>query len=87
MGSALPGHPAASQPYQMAALVGIAALLRARLAAHALLPLPDWRFPWAPDDGQVHGDMRSASVAFHFEVAITGVERVPSSGDGCAGPP
>jgi hypothetical protein len=39
----------------MAALVSVAALLRARLAAHALLQLPDRRFLWAPDDGQVHG--------------------------------
>ena len=58
---------AASQPYQMAALIGIAALLRARLAAHALLQLPDWRFPGAPDDGQVHDVMRPGAIAPRVE--------------------
>ena len=53
----------------------IAALLRTRLAAHALLQLPS-AFPWAPDDGQIHRVMRSAAIAPHFEIAIAGVGRV-----------
>ena len=58
---------ATSQPHQMAAFVGIAALLRAWLAAHALFR--------PPGDGRLHRVVRSASNAFHFQIAIAGVER------------
>jgi hypothetical protein len=82
MGSALPGHPCgvAAVPDGRAGRDSRAAPSTACSACAA--PFARLAFPWAPDDGQVHGVMRSASVAFHFEVAI----RVPSSGDGCAGP-
>jgi hypothetical protein len=52
-------------------LLWIAALLRARLAAHALLQLPDRRFPWAPDDGlsasPSHGD-GCAGLPYHANI-------------------
>ena len=57
---------ATSQPHQMAAFVG-SALLRAWLAAHALFR--------PPGDGRLHCVVRSASNAFHFQIAIAGVER------------
>ena len=66
---------ATSQPHQMAAFAGIAALLRAWLAANALFRLPDRRFFRPPGDGRLHRVVRSASNAFHFQIAINGVER------------
>jgi hypothetical protein len=44
-----------------------------------------WRFPWAPDDGQIHRVMRSAAIAPHFEIAMPALSASPSNGDGCAG--
>ena len=60
----------------MAPLVRIAPDLRAVLAPHVALQLMDWRCLRSPHDAESNGLVSVAAKAFHFEIAIPGVERV-----------
>src|ERR1700736_3555843 len=65
-----------AQRHEMAPLVRIAAPLRAVLAAHVAFQLMDWRRLWPPHDVERDCLMCVAAEAFHFEIEVTGVERV-----------
>jgi hypothetical protein len=69
----------------MAAFVVIAAYLRAVLAAHVAFQLTDRRCLRSPHHVEGHGLVRAAAEAFHFEIAVSGVEGVAEPG-GWAGP-
>ena len=60
----------------MAALVWIAPELGAVLAAHVSLQLVDRRRLRPPDVIQRDGLMRIAAETLHFEIEVTGVERI-----------
>jgi hypothetical protein len=64
----------------MAALVWIAANLRAVLAPHLAFEFMDPRCLRSPHDVEVKGLMRVAAKAFHFEIAKPGVDRVTQRG-------
>jgi hypothetical protein len=64
----------------MAALVWIAADLGAILALHVSLQLMDRRRLRSPHDVEGNGLVCVAAKAFHFEVAVPGVERVAQRG-------
>ena len=60
----------------MAALVRIAPNLRAVLAAHVALQFMDRRRLRSAHDVERDGLVRVAAKAFHFEIAVPGVDRV-----------
>jgi hypothetical protein len=60
----------------MAALVRPAANLRTILAAHVPFQLMDRRCFWPADDIERDGLMRVAAEAFHFKIAVAGIESV-----------
>src|SRR4051812_14168926 len=64
----------------MAAFVGISPDLRAILAAHIAFQFMDWRCFRSPHDVEGNSLMRVAAEAFHFEIAIPGVDRVAERG-------
>jgi hypothetical protein len=70
----------------MAALVGIAANLRAIAAAHVAFQFMDRRCLRAPHDVRGDGLVRVAAKTTDFEVAVPGIEGIASAGDGRAGP-
>src|SRR4029079_11484405 len=69
-----------SQRYKLAALVGIAPDLRAILAAHVPFEFVDRCCLRSPHDVQGDGLVCVAAKAFHFEVAVSGVERIAERG-------
>ena len=70
----------------MAALVQIAANFRAIFAAHVAFQLMDRRRLRPPHDIERDRLMRIEAEALHFEIEVTGVERIAERRDGCAGP-
>src|SRR6516225_6561942 len=60
----------------MAALVGIAAHLRAILTAHIALQLMDRRCLRSAHDVEGDGLVGVAAEAAHFEILVSGIERV-----------
>lgn len=64
----------------MAALVRIAAKLRAILATHVSFKLVHGCGLRTPHDVQRHGLMRIAAETFDFEIQISGVKRVTERG-------
>jgi hypothetical protein len=60
----------------MAPLVRIAANFRTVLAPHVSLQLMDWRRLRPTNDIQRDGLMHIAAEALHFEIEVTGVERI-----------
>src|SRR3954468_12905844 len=64
------------QCHEMAALVGIAAQLRAVLAAHVALQLVNRRRLRTPDDIQRHGLVGIAAETPHFQIEVSGAQRV-----------
>ena len=60
----------------MAPLVGIAPDFGALAAAHVAFEFMDRRRLRSPHDVQRDGLMRVAAKAFHFEIAITGIEGI-----------
>lgn len=60
----------------MAALVGPSLKPRAILAAHVTLQFMDRRRLRPPDDVERDSLMRVATQALHFEIAVSGVDRI-----------
>ena len=61
---------------EIAALIGIAAQLRAILAAHAALQFVDWRHLRLPNDVECDRLMCIAAEAADAEIAVARVQRV-----------
>ena len=70
----------------MAALVGIAADLRAVLAAHVALKFMNGRRLRPPDDVEGDGLIGVATETSDFGVKVAALSTSASVGDGCAGP-
>src|SRR6476659_610379 len=64
----------------MAALKGIAANFRAVLAPHVTFQFVNRRSLRSPHDVEGNGLMRVAAKAFHFEIAVSGIECVAERG-------
>jgi len=64
----------------MASLKGISAHLRAVLAPHVAFQFMDRRCLRSPHDVERNGLMRVAAKAFHFEIAVSGIECIAECG-------
>jgi hypothetical protein len=64
----------------MASLVSIAPDFRTLAAAHVAFQFMDRRHLRSPHDVEGNGLVRVAAKAFHFEVAVPGIERVTERG-------
>ena len=69
-----------AQRYEMAPLVRIALKLGAIPAPHVAFEFMDRRRLRSPHDVERDGLMGVAAQTFHFEIAITGIERVAERG-------